>query len=118
MNRWVKQAGEGKEQQANRFDLRAGECTVNSISRHVTKLVLFLFIMLSACAGQDRGRQNGDDLRAMQYAQIYDKSAALAPVTAPVPQDGQKAQIVIDTFWEVGRQQKQIHNAIDINVGN
>ena len=49
---------------------------------------------------------------------FYDKYAALAPVDKPVPQDGQKAQIVIDTFWEVGRQQKQIHNAIDINVGN
>jgi len=90
---------------------------MNSISRYVTKLVLFyLFIMLSACAGQDRNF--GDDVRYMQSAQIYNKSAALDPVTTPVPQDGQKAQIVIDTFWEVGRQQKTIHNAIDINVGN
>lgn len=90
---------------------------MNSISSHITKLVLFyLFLMLSACAGQDR--QFGDDVRAMQSAQIYDNSAGYEPVLNPVPQDGQKAQIVIDTFWEVGRQQKQIHNAIDINVGN
>ncbi len=90
---------------------------MNSISRPITKLVLFYaFIMLSACAGQDT--HFGDDVRSMQRAQVYDKYAALNPVAEPVPQDGQKAQIVIDTFWEVGRQQKQIHNAIDINVGN
>lgn len=90
---------------------------MNSISRHVTKLVWFyLFLMLSACAGQDR--HFGDAVRDIQSAQIYNKSAALDPVVRPVPQDGQKAQIVIDTFWEVGRQQKQINNAIDINVGN
>ena len=91
---------------------------MNSIRRHVTKLVLFyLFIMLSACAGQQYQR-NGEDVRAIQSAQVYDKNAALAPVTAPVPQDGKKAQIVIDTFWEVGRQQKQTLNTLDINAGN
>ena len=90
---------------------------MNSISQLVTKLAgLYLFLMLSACATQ--GDHFGDSVRAMKSAQIFDKSAALNPVTEPVPQDGQKAQIVIDTFWEVGKQQKQIHNAIDINVGN
>jgi hypothetical protein len=72
--------------------------------------------MLSACAAQDT--HFGDAVREVQSAQIYNKSAAYDPDIKPVPQDGQKAQIVIDTFWEVGRQQKQIHNAIDINVGN
>jgi hypothetical protein len=91
---------------------------MNLISRHITKLVLFyFFIMLSACVGMDN-KHFGDSVRDVQSAQIYNKSAALAPEITPVPQDGQKAQIVIDTFWEVGRQQKQIHNAIDINVGN
>ena len=95
----------------------AGEYTMNSINRHITKLVLFnLFLMLSACVGQDRPM--GDDVRAVQRAQIYDNSAGFEPDIKPIPQDGQKAQIVIDTFWEVGKQQKQIHNAIDINVGN
>ena len=90
---------------------------MNSINRSITKPILLgLFIILSACAGQDT--HFGDDVRSMQRAQVYDKYAGLNPVTQPVPQDGQKAQIVIDTFWEVGRQQKQIHNAIDINVGN
>ena len=90
---------------------------MNTISRLITKLVVcYLFIMLSACAGHDR--RFGDGLRNMQHAQVYDKYAALKPVAKPIPQDGQKAQIVIDTFWEVGRQKKQIHNAIDINVGN
>ena len=91
---------------------------MNSISSYVAKLVLFyLFFMLSACVGQD-WPHHGDDVRAMQSAQIYDNSAGFEQELKPVPQDGQKAQIVIDTFWEVGRQQKQIHNAIDINVGN
>ena len=89
---------------------------MNMISRCMTKLVLLsLFVLLSACAGRDNF---GSSVRSMQSAQIYDKSAAYDPVIEPVPQDGQKAQIVIDTFWEVGRQQKQIHNSIDINVGN
>ena len=57
-------------------------------------------------------------MKNIQQAQVYDKYAALRPLKDPIPQDGQKAQIVIDTFWEVGRQQKQIHNSIDINVGN
>jgi hypothetical protein len=83
----------------------------------ITKLTLIgLFIMLSACASQDL--HLGEDVKSMQQAQVYDKYAALRPLQDPIPQDGQKAQIVIDTFWEVGRQQKQIHNSIDINVGN
>jgi hypothetical protein len=90
---------------------------MNLINQYITKLALFHFlIMLSACAAQDT--HFGEAVRDVQNAQIYNKSAAVDPDIAPVPQDGQKAQIVIDTFWEVGRQQKQIHNAIDINVGN
>ena len=89
---------------------------MNSLYRCVSTLVmLYLFTMVSACATQDHF---GDSVRSMQSAQIYDKSAAYNPVTQPVPQDGQKAQIVIDTFWEVGRKTQEIHNAIDINVGN
>ncbi|RKZ62231.1 MAG: hypothetical protein DRQ44_11145 [Gammaproteobacteria bacterium] len=90
---------------------------MNSIKRSITKPTLIgLFIMLSACATQDM--HLGEDVKSMQHAQVYDQYAAMKPVKDPVPQDGQKAQIVIDTFWEVGRQQKQIHNSIDINVGN
>ena len=90
---------------------------MNSIKRSITKPTLIgLFIMLSACATQDM--HLGEDVKSMQHAQVYDQYAAIKPVRDPVPQDGQKAQIVIDTFWEVGRQQKQIHNSIDINVGN
>ena len=90
---------------------------MNSMNSSITKLILMgLIIMLPACATKDL--HPGDDLKSMQHAQVYDKYAAIKPVKDPVPQDGQKAQIVIDTFWEVGRQQKQIHNSIDINVGN
>jgi hypothetical protein len=90
---------------------------MNSIGRQFIKLTMLpVFLTLSACASQDT--RFGDSVRHVQDAQIYNKSAALAPESAPVPQDGQKAQIVIDTFWEVGRERKQIHNAIDINVGN
>lgn len=90
---------------------------MNSINRSITKSILIgLFIMLSACASQDL--HLGEDVKSMQREQIYDKHAAKTPVDDPVPQDGQKAQIVIDTFWEVGKQQKAIHNSIDINVGN
>lgn len=90
---------------------------MNSMNRSITKPILTgLFIMLSACASQDL--HLGEDLKSMQREQVYDKYAAMKPVKDPVPQDGQKAQIVIDTFWEVGRQKKQIHNSIDINVGN
>jgi hypothetical protein len=87
------------------------------MNRSITKSVLIaLFILLSACATKDL--HLGEDVNSMQHAQVYDQYAAIKPVKDPVPQDGQKAQIVIDTFWEVGRQQKQIHNSIDINVGN
>lgn len=90
---------------------------MNLMNRSITKPILFgLLIMLSACATQDL--HLGEDLKSMQHAQVYDKYAALRPLDEPIPQDGQKAQIVIDTFWEVGRQQKQINNSIDINVGN
>jgi hypothetical protein len=90
---------------------------MNLMNRSITKPILFgLLIMLSACATQDL--HLGEDLKSVQHAQVYDKYAALRPLDDPIPQDGQKAQIVIDTFWEVGRQQKQIHNSIDINVGN
>ena len=90
---------------------------MNSMTRPITKLILLgLLIMLSACVSQEL--HLGEDVRSMQREQVYDKYAAIKPVKDPVPQDGQKAQIVIDTFWEVGRQQKQIHNSIDINVGN
>lgn len=90
---------------------------MNSMNRCITKPILIgLFIMLSACASQDL--HLGEDLKSMQHEQVYDKYAALKPVVEPVPQDGKKAQIVIDTFWEVGRQQKQINNNVDINVGN
>jgi len=90
---------------------------MNSMNRCNTKPILIgLFIMLSACASQDL--HLGEDLKSMQREQVYDKYAALKPVVEPVPQDGKKAQIVIDTFWEVGRQQKQINNNVDINVGN
>ena len=90
---------------------------MNSMTRPITTPILIgLLIMLSACATQDL--HLGEDVKSMQQEQVYDKYAAIKPVKEPVPQDGQKAQIVIDTFWEVGRQQKQIHNSIDINVGN
>jgi len=90
---------------------------MNSMNRCITKPILIgLFIMLSACASQDL--HLGEDLKSMQREQVYDKYAALKPVVEPVPQDGKKAQIVIDTFWEVGRKQKQINNNVDINVGN
>ena len=90
---------------------------MKSMNRSITKPILIgLFILLSACASQDL--HVGEDVKSMQHAQVYDKYAAMTPIKDPVPQDGQKAQIVIDTFWEVGRQQKQIHNSIDINVGN
>ena len=90
---------------------------MNSMTRPITKSILIsLILMLSACA--TKSLHLGEDVKSMQYAQVYDKYAAIKPVRDPVPQDGQKAQIVIDTFWEVGRQQKQIHNSIDINVGN
>lgn len=90
---------------------------MNSMTRPITTPILIgLLIMLSACATQDLNL--GEDVNSMQNEQVYDKYAAIKPVKEPVPQDGQKAQIVIDTFWEVGRQQRQIHNSIDINVGN
>ena len=90
---------------------------MNSMTRPITTPILIgLLIMLSACATQDLNLR--EDVKSMQSAQVYDKYAAIKPVKEPVPQDGQKAQIVIDTFWEVGRQQKAIHNSIDINVGN
>jgi hypothetical protein len=90
---------------------------MNSMNRCITKPILIgLFIMLSACASQDL--HLGEDLKSMQREQVYDKYAALKPLHDPIPQDGQKAQIVIDTFWEVGRHQKQINNNVDINVGN
>ena len=90
---------------------------MNSMTIPVTTPILIgLLIMLSACATQDLNL--GEDVKSMQNEQVYDKYAAIKPVKEPVPQDGQKAQIVIDTFWEVGRQQRQIHNSIDINVGN
>jgi hypothetical protein len=90
---------------------------MNSMTRPITTPILIgLLIMLSACATQDLNLT--EDVKSMQREQVYDRYAAIKPVNDPVPQDGQKAQIVIDTFWEVGRQQKQIHNSIDINVGN
>lgn len=90
---------------------------MNSINRSITKPILIgLFIMLSACASQDL--HLGEDVKSMQREQVYDKYAAMTPVDDPVPQDGQKAQIVIDTFREVGKQQKAINNSIDLNVGN
>lgn len=90
---------------------------MNSINRSITKPILIgLFITLSACASQDL--HLGEDVKSMQREQVYDKYAAMTPIKDPVPQDGQKAQIVIDTFWEVGKQQKSIHNSVDINVGN
>jgi len=91
---------------------------MNSMNRCITKPILIgLFIMLSACV-TSQDLHLGEDLKSMQREQVYDKYAALKPVVEPVPQDGKKAQIVIDTFWEVGRKQKQINNNVDINVGN
>ncbi len=90
---------------------------MNSINMSITKpLLIGLFIILSACASQDL--HLGEDVKSMQREQVYDKYAAISPINDPVPQDGQKAQIVIDTFWEVGKQQKSISNSVDINVGN
>ena len=104
-------------QLVNRFDPRAGEYTMNLVSRRLSiYAVLSISLLLSACASQDT--RFGEEVRHVTNAQIYDKSAALAPDSAPVPQDGKKAQIVIDTYWEVGRERKEINNAIDIDVGN
>ena len=90
---------------------------MNSINRSITKPILIgLSIMLSACVSQEL--HLGEDVKSMQREQVYDKYAAMTPVNDPVPQDGKKAQIVIDTYWEVGKQQKQINNSVDINVGN
>ena len=90
---------------------------MNITRMHITKLVLFyLCLMLTACAGQDT--RMGDDVRHMQRAQIYDKSAPLDPVDKPIPLQGMKAQIAVDKYLEKGGQKKQINNAINISVGN
>jgi hypothetical protein len=101
----------------NRIDFRSGECAMNLVSRQgVIFAMISASILLSACASQDT--HFGDSVRHVNNAQIYDKTAALSPDIEPVPQDGKKAQIVIDTYWEVGRERKEINNAIDIDVGN
>jgi len=79
-------------------------------------ILIGLFITLSACATQDL--HLGDDVKSMQREQVYNKSAAITPVKDPVPQDGQKAQIVIDTYREVGKQQNAINNSADLTVAN
>jgi len=75
-----------------------------------------LFLTLSACATQDL--HLGEDVKSMQREQVYNKSAAKTPISDPVPQDGQKAQIVIDTFRGVSKQPKATNNSADLTMAN
>ena len=90
---------------------------MNSMNRSIKNPILIgLLITLSACASKDL--HLGEDVRSMQRDQVYNKNAPTTAVDDPVPQDGQKAQIVIDTYREVGRQQKPIYSGADLSIGN
>lgn len=82
---------------------------MNLMNRSINPIVIGLFILLSACATKDL--HLGDDVKSMQREQVYNDNAAISPVSDPVPQDGQKAQVVIDKYRGLDKQKNANKNA-------